>query len=213
MGCVKGIRKLFESDEKVVNKKPHGVKPRYYVFCDKKTGSALFRVEADAKGELPLDRAAGLLAIHCLGHRCSPSDLLLVFGAEEDLVQDVAQRAGALLEAAGVGACPVTLSRREQEVLRAVSDNLANKEIATLLCVSERTVKFHVSSLLAKFGVKTRTQLSHYSAVRLSVPGVSGPNLDARAAVRTEPSQLPLKRAVEPMRAHKAPPRAVAVIN
>jgi DNA-binding CsgD family transcriptional regulator len=213
MGRVKGIRKFFDSDEKVSSKKKQGIKPQFYVFCDKKTGTALFRVEADPDGNLPLDRAAGLLAIHCLGRQCSPSDLVLVFGAQDHLVEDVAQRAGHLLEAAGVGACPVSLSRREQEVLRAVSDNLANKEIATLLCVSERTVKFHVSSLLAKFGVKTRLQLSHYSAVRLSVPGVAEASLDVRGTIRTESPRLLPKKAVEPDRIHKVLPRVASVIN
>ncbi len=39
------------------------------------------------------------------------------------------------------------LSRREQEVLDSLLENLANKEIATKLNISERTVKFHVSNL------------------------------------------------------------------
>lgn len=51
------------------------------------------------------------------------------------------------------------LSRREQEVLEALLENLANKEIALRLHISERTVKFHVSNLLAKFGVRRRADL------------------------------------------------------
>ncbi len=51
------------------------------------------------------------------------------------------------------------LSRREREVLQAVLDNLSNKEIAGQLNISERTAKFHVSNLLAKFGVQRRTDL------------------------------------------------------
>ena len=42
------------------------------------------------------------------------------------------------------------LSRREQEVLDALLENLANKEIASSFNISERTVKFHVSNLLSK---------------------------------------------------------------
>ncbi len=49
------------------------------------------------------------------------------------------------------------LSRREQEVLDALLENLANKEIADKLHISERTVKFHVSNLLKKFGVRRRS--------------------------------------------------------
>jgi len=51
------------------------------------------------------------------------------------------------------------LSRREQEVLNALLENLANKEIGGKLNISERTVKFHVSNLLNKFGVRRRADL------------------------------------------------------
>jgi two-component system, NarL family, response regulator DevR len=51
------------------------------------------------------------------------------------------------------------ISRREREVLDLLLDNLANKEIASKLFVCERTVKFHVSNLLSKFGVRRRADL------------------------------------------------------
>jgi DNA-binding NarL/FixJ family response regulator len=51
------------------------------------------------------------------------------------------------------------LSRREEEVLEMINQNLSNKEIAVRLHISPRTAKFHVSNLLAKHGVKRRTEL------------------------------------------------------
>ena len=54
---------------------------------------------------------------------------------------------------------PVPLSRRQQEVLSAVAQNLTNKEIAGRLNVSVRTVKCHVSALLEKFEVRGRVDL------------------------------------------------------
>jgi DNA-binding NarL/FixJ family response regulator len=54
---------------------------------------------------------------------------------------------------------PAELSRREREVLDALLTNLSNKEIASKLFISERTVKFHVSNLLSKFGVRRRADL------------------------------------------------------
>ena len=54
---------------------------------------------------------------------------------------------------------PADLSRREQEVLEALLENLSNKEIASNLHISERTVKFHVSNILAKFNVRRRADL------------------------------------------------------
>jgi len=54
---------------------------------------------------------------------------------------------------------PGTLSRREREVLDSLLRNLSNKEIASQLNISERTVKFHVSNLLAKHNVRRRADL------------------------------------------------------
>jgi DNA-binding NarL/FixJ family response regulator len=54
---------------------------------------------------------------------------------------------------------PTELSRREQEVLGGLREKLANKEVADRLHISERTVKFHVSNLFVKFGVRRRADL------------------------------------------------------
>jgi len=51
------------------------------------------------------------------------------------------------------------LSRREQEVLDLLLENLSNKEIASRLHISPRTAKFHVSNLLVKHAVKKRAEL------------------------------------------------------
>ncbi|MEW5850465.1 MAG: response regulator transcription factor [Myxococcota bacterium] len=51
------------------------------------------------------------------------------------------------------------LSQRERQVRDALLENLSNKEIATKLHISERTVKFHVSNLLTKFNVRRRSDL------------------------------------------------------
>jgi DNA-binding NarL/FixJ family response regulator len=53
----------------------------------------------------------------------------------------------------------IKISRRERDVLDLLLENLSNKEIAAKLFVSERTVKFHVSNLLSKFGVQRRAEL------------------------------------------------------
>lgn len=54
------------------------------------------------------------------------------------------------------------LSAREVDVVRLVADGLANAEIAECLCLSEGTVRNHISAALAKLGVQNRTQLAVY---------------------------------------------------
>ncbi len=51
-----------------------------------------------------------------------------------------------------------SLTGREREVLALITDGRSNREIARLLQLSEKTVKTHVSSVLAKLGVADRTQ-------------------------------------------------------
>ena len=53
---------------------------------------------------------------------------------------------------------PDSLTDREREVLQLVAQGFPNRQIGKQLFISERTVKFHVSSLLAKFGAANRTE-------------------------------------------------------
>lgn len=55
------------------------------------------------------------------------------------------------------------MSRRETEVYRGVTEAKSNKEIARDLNLSERTIKFHVSSVLRKYGVDNRAALIRMS--------------------------------------------------
>ena len=59
------------------------------------------------------------------------------------------------------------LTAREREVLAQIAEGRSNREIARLLHMSEKTVKTHVSSVLAKLGVADRTQAALH-AVRNS---------------------------------------------
>lgn len=56
------------------------------------------------------------------------------------------------------------LTAREQEVLDLVGRGYANKRIALELGIAEKTVKTHVSHVLAKLGVSDRTQAALYAA-------------------------------------------------
>jgi two-component system, NarL family, response regulator LiaR len=55
------------------------------------------------------------------------------------------------------------LTEREAEVLRLVARGRANKQISSELFIADKTVKTHVSSILMKLGVKSRTQAALYA--------------------------------------------------
>jgi DNA-binding NarL/FixJ family response regulator len=77
---------------------------------------------------------------------------------------------------------PTSLSRREQDVLDALLQNLSNKEIASHLNIAERTVKFHVSNLLAKFHVQRRADviLHSFQSGALPAPVPAGMRIGSR---------------------------------
>src|SRR6185436_12470852 len=68
---------------------------------------------------------------------------------------------------------PETLTERENEVLRLVAQGASNKEIAQSLHIGEKTVKTHVSSILGKLNVSSRTQAALY-AVRVGLVSPPG---------------------------------------
>lgn len=55
------------------------------------------------------------------------------------------------------------LTKREIEVLKLITQGLLNKEIADQLCISEKTVKNHVSNIFKKIEVSDRTQAAVYA--------------------------------------------------
>jgi DNA-binding NarL/FixJ family response regulator len=59
---------------------------------------------------------------------------------------------------------PDPLTERETEVLRLLAQGQANKEIARTLHIGEETVKTHVSRILGKLGVQSRTQAALHAA-------------------------------------------------
>ena len=78
-------------------------------------------------------------------------------------VQLAPQAAARLMREVSAPERPETLSEREVDVLRLLARGLANKEIAGELSIAEKTVKTHVSSILGKLGVQSRTQAALYA--------------------------------------------------
>ena len=135
------------------------IHPQAFVFFDKKTGTRRFEVAANADGGLPVDHVASLLAVQCMMRGQTPKDFGVLVAADEDLLDGLEKHADKLIQHCQILQSQVRLTRREQEVLREVLQISSNKAIAEKVNISVRTVKFHVSSLLAKFRVASRMDL------------------------------------------------------
>lgn len=83
-------------------------------------------------------------------------------------VQLSPQAAARLMREVRTPDSPEPLTDRETEVLRLLAQGKANKEIARELGIGEKTVKTHVSNILGKLGVASRTQAALY-AVRIGL--------------------------------------------
>lgn len=55
------------------------------------------------------------------------------------------------------------LTEREMEVLRLIASGRSNQDVADELFIGIKTVKFHVTNILAKLGVEDRTQAAIYA--------------------------------------------------
>jgi DNA-binding NarL/FixJ family response regulator len=123
-------------------------------------------LELLAEASAPNDRAEtqvrSAVALAAAGRRQEAVDRLAdAYRTARKLgARPLASRAAEELQALGepAEARSTGLSRREVEVLRLAADGLTNREIATRLFLSKRTVDMHVRNLLAKLGCRSRVQ-------------------------------------------------------
>src|SRR5260370_16469712 len=127
------------------------------------------------------------------------SEYVVMVQGGEEILEGLQEKTYKLLDSGKLVRGQVYWTRREEEVLCGLLKSLANKEIAANLNLSERTVKFHVSSLLAKFRVRGRMEL-------------------VREALRQTPGALPMPvapreaRTFAPAARHYSPPRLSAPV-
>ncbi|MBX6385640.1 MAG: helix-turn-helix transcriptional regulator, partial [Microbispora sp.] len=61
---------------------------------------------------------------------------------------------------------PSPLTRREEEIAELIAQGRSNKEIASALVISQRTVEGHVEHILDKLGFASRAQIAAWMAAR-----------------------------------------------
>lgn len=114
-------------------------------------GAVIGAVKAGAIGYLLKDTQANEL-------------IRAIKAAADGQVQLSPQAAARLMREVRTPESPQQLTDRESEVLKLLAMGKANKEIAQDLIIGEKTVKTHVSNILAKLNVQSRTQAALYAA-------------------------------------------------
>jgi DNA-binding NarL/FixJ family response regulator len=71
------------------------------------------------------------------------------------------------------GAEPVALTKREQEILRLVSEGHTNAAMASMLWLTEQTIKFHLSNLYRKLEVTNRTEAARWARDNGALPAAA----------------------------------------
>lgn len=79
-------------------------------------------------------------------------------------VQLAPEAAARLMREVSAPEDPEALTERETDVLKLIARGMANKQIARSLFIGDKTVKTHVSNILMKLGVRSRTQAALYAA-------------------------------------------------
>ena len=91
--------KLALRDIQLRQLKPGGTSScrELYFFQDRETGESHFQIEADSSGRLPVDEAAGLLAMHCMVRGQSPEDYIVTVRAAQNALRGLTSKAESLI--------------------------------------------------------------------------------------------------------------------
>lgn len=118
--------------------------PRIIVYGDQASGAHLGAMGAGAAGFVPRSGAVETLLDTCIA--VAGGKMVFPYLDVRDLQNNVLQ----------------SLSRRETDMLEALSKGLTNRELSRELGISANTVKFHLSNLYDKLSVKNRAQAIAY---------------------------------------------------
>lgn len=118
--------------------------PRIVVYGDQASEAHLGALAAGAAGFVPRSGAVGTLLDTCLA--VAQGKMVFPYLDVRDLQNNLLQ----------------SLSRREADMLEALSRGLTNRELAKELGISANTVKFHLSNLYDKLSVRSRAQAIAY---------------------------------------------------
>jgi DNA-binding NarL/FixJ family response regulator len=130
------------------------------LLCDATEGWSVEALRAGVRGVLA--RAANAAEIVAAVVAAGRGLVVL----QPAMAQAMLPHEGAAAVAAIAAGSTETLTPRELEVLRLLSEGLGNKGISRKLGISEHTVKFHVGAIMAKLGAASRTEAVTQAARR-----------------------------------------------
>jgi DNA-binding NarL/FixJ family response regulator len=104
-----------------------------------------------------------LCVLEALGSMTVSEVLRMVKHLAPRTSQEAAPRHLQVVPTGGERDALAALSERELEVVRLVAEGLSNKEISARLSLSDKTVKNHISHILAKMNLTARTQVAVYA--------------------------------------------------
>jgi DNA-binding NarL/FixJ family response regulator len=113
-----------------------------------------------ARGRLGLAHALG--ALGDLPQAVSCARIAAADARRLDMPGLLAEADAFLAGAAANARAQDPLTARERDVAELVAQALPNREVAQVLVLSERTVESHVRSILAKTGLKSRTEITRW---------------------------------------------------
>jgi len=114
-----------------------------------------------------VDVAAAIAVLEEVSQRCAETGATNVLGVAQRRLRELGARPWRRGRGSGAG-----LTEREQSVARLLATGATNPEIAERLFVSRKTVERHVSNVIAKLGVRNRTEVA---ALVAGPTGMSGP--------------------------------------
>ena len=132
----------------------NGFAGKILVLTERLDGGAVLEcVRAGVNGYL--EKAQGLRAVGSAIMRVATGERLIPEDLEQRAVMELGRYARMARESSEMAA---SLTRRETEILHAISEGHTMRSIATRLGISPRTVETHVAKLYRKLGAKTRVQ-------------------------------------------------------
>ncbi|AEJ18291.1 response regulator transcription factor [Gracilinema caldarium] len=127
-----------------------------YVLNAIRNGASGYLLKSSAMDEL----AKAIRTVHAGGSLMTPEIATKAFKMFSEIVKDYPKRISSIKEETTL---PCNLNKTELEIISHIGNGLANKEIASMLKLSEGTVRNYISSILQKTGLRDRTQIAIFA--------------------------------------------------